>query len=308
MTNNIKNYVCVLSAEQIVLLHSLLSALSWEFSTLPYAHWRARSDKVNVTAYESGKLTVQGAGTADFVLYTLEPQVLKKASFGYEEELAAEQDPKMFEPHAGIDESGKGDYFGPLTIACCYTDSESAKKLLKAGIVDSKKINSDKKIIALAKQVKEICEGKFSIVAIGPKRYNEMYESFRNLNRLLAWGHSRALENLLEKVPDCPRAVSDQFAKADNLLAALKSRGRKIVLEQRTKAESDIAVAAASILARAEFVERLEKLSEISGIKLAKGAGKPVQNCVKEIFASKGKEVFPEIGKMHFKTSELIGE
>ena len=90
---------------------------------------------------------------------------------------------------------------------------------------------------------------------IGPERYNDLYEKFGNLNKLLGWGHARVIENLLAKKPDCPRSLSDQFADAKVIQQSLLQHGRKIEIEQRTKAESDVAVTGASILAREAFIE-----------------------------------------------------
>ncbi len=302
----ISTYVNTLSLEQIAQLREILLSRGWVFTALPYAHWRAKSGKSNVVAYQSGRLTVQGPEMAELVQFTLEPEILKEARFGYESELAQQENPAMFQPHAGIDESGKGDFFGPLVIACCYSNAEIANKLLAAGVTDSKAIGSDKRIAVLAKLIRETVQERYSVVAIGPEAYNRMYASFQNLNRLLAWGHAKALENLLEKVPDCPRAISDQFARKDNVLRALQQRGRAIVLEQHPRAETDIAVAAASILARDEFVRRLETLGRPYGIELPKGAGPKVLQRGRELLAKAGRESLPQVAKMHFKTSAQL--
>ncbi|WP_455388309.1 ribonuclease HIII, partial [Petrachloros mirabilis] len=168
----------------------------------------------------------------------------------------------------GIDESGKGDYFGPLVIAAVFVDATTQDELALMQVRDSKKI-SDGRILEMAQDIKIICP--HSVITIGPHKYNELYAKIRNLNRLLAWGHAKALETLLERV-SCERAIADQFGDERLILNALQEKGRKIVLEQRTKAESDIAVAAASILARAEFLVRLKRLSGEIGTTLPKGA------------------------------------
>lgn len=298
------SYVCTITAAQAEQLHGLMQARGWTFDQMPYARWRGRLAKTTVVAYESGKLTVQGRETPDFVQFLLEPEILQEARFGYEAELMAVENPAMLAPHAGIDESGKGDYFGPLVVACVYTDAEAAQKLLSAGVADSKAIANDRKIAALAAVIRKECTGRFSLLAIGPESYNRLYESFGNLNHLLAWGHAKVLENLLEQVPDCPRAISDQFAASANTVKrALLERGRRIVLEQRTKAEADIAVAAASILARAEFVRRLEVLGKTVGMVLPKGAGPAVPVCASQIAAQGGRDALGKVAKLHFKTT-----
>ena len=300
------NYVCKLTKALAEQLRELLLARQWEIDAAPYAYWRARREKTTAVAYESGKLSIQGKGTADMVQFILEPEVLKEARFGYEEEYAELENPDMFTPHAGIDESGKGDYFGPLVIAAVYVDAVTAKALVAAGVQDSKAIKSDARMRALARKTYEIVNGKFSIVAIGPAAYNRMYAKMNNVNRMLAWGHARVIENLLEKVPDCPRAVSDQFANKSLVPRALLEKGRKIQLEQRHKAESDVAVAAASILARATFIKRMEGLAESAGIELPKGASGKVREAAVALFKKVGEAQMGEYVKLHFRTTEQV--
>lgn len=301
----VTNYVCTIDAAQAAALKSLMADRGWVFDESPYARWRGRLGKTTVVAYESGKLTVQGRETADFVQFLLEPEILREARFGYETVFAEMESPEQFAPHAGIDESGKGDYFGPLVIACAYTDEGSARALLQAGVTDSKNIKSDKKIAVLADIIRRECADRFSVVAIGPDAYNRLYASFGNLNRLLAWGHARALENVLEKAPDCPRAIADQFAASENtVLRALGERGKRLRLEQRPRAEADVAVAAASILARAEFVRRLTQLGADLGMELPKGASAAVLACAKAIAAKGGREALAKVAKVHFKTTD----
>ena len=259
--------------------------------------------KAKVVAYKSGKLTVQGAGMPDFVQFILEPEILGEARFGYEHLLAETETPAMFTEHAGIDESGKGDYFGPLVIAAAFVDRAVARRLLTLGVADSKTIKSDKRIAELSELIRKETNGRFSIVAVGPVAYNRLYEKFRNVNRLLAWGHARSLENLLERTPACPRAVSDQFGSKRDVRNALMARGREIKLEQMPKAEADIAVAAASILARAEFVRRLAELGKAAETKLPKGAGKVVDAAAAALAARGGRELLGTVAKLHFRTT-----
>jgi ribonuclease HIII len=202
----------------------------------------------------------------------------------------------------GIDESGKGDYFGPLVIAAVFVDATTQGELRLMQVRDSKKI-SDGRILEMAPDIKTICP--HSVIAIGPQKYNELYAKIRNLNRLLAWGHAKALETLLERVT-CERAISDQFANERLILNVLQEKGRKIVLEQRTKAESDLAVAAASILARAEFLHRLKRLSGEVGTTLPKGASPAVELAAKMIIKKHGQERLGSVAKLHFKTTKAV--
>ena len=203
----------------------------------------------------------------------------------------------------GIDESGKGDYFGPLVIAAVFVDARTQGELKLMEVRDSKKI-SDGRVLELAPDIRSICP--HSIIAIGPKKYNELYIKIKNLNRLLAWGHAKALENLLERGVTCERAISDQFGDERLILKALQEKGRRIVLEQRTKAESDLAVAAASVLARAEFLVRLKRLSDEVGTTLPKGASVAVELAAKMIIKKHGRERLDSVAKLHFKTTQAV--
>lgn len=205
----------------------------------------------------------------------------------------------MEEGHIGVDESGKGDYFGPLVIAACYVGPEHLAEL--DGVKDSKKL-TDPIALRLALQIKQTCPHE--IIAIGPAKYNELYGKFRNLNKLLAWGHARAIENVLEQHP-CDLVISDQFADPAGLKRQLFEKGRTIRLESRVRAEADIAVAAASILARAEFLRRLRKLSEDFGIQLPKGATSVV-DVAKRFVERHGSERLGEVAKLHFKTTQQV--
>jgi ribonuclease HIII len=203
----------------------------------------------------------------------------------------------------GLDESGKGDYFGPLVIGAVYVDERAEPALKALGVRDSKRL-PDGRIQTMAAQIRATCP--HSVVAIGPKRYNELYERSGNLNKLLAWGHARALENVLEEVP-AGVAVADQFGDESFLLNALLERGRRIRLVQRPRAEEDTAVAAASLLARAEFVRRLEQLSDAVGRSLPKGASDPaIVEVGREIVARGGQAALAEVAKLHFKTTREI--
>jgi ribonuclease HIII len=202
----------------------------------------------------------------------------------------------------GIDESGKGDYFGPLVIAGVYVAREQEEPLRAAGVRDSKAL-SDKNVAAFAEQIRVLCP--FTIVAIGPERYNSLQTSFKNLNHLLAWGHARAIENLLEKVP-CNRVVADQFGDERFLKNALLAKGRTVTLIQKPRAEEEIAVAAASIIARAEFLRRLQELSSRYGIALPKGASDTVITAGKEFVRRHSAEALGQVAKLHFRTTASV--
>ncbi len=203
----------------------------------------------------------------------------------------------------GLDESGKGDYFGPLVIGAVYVDEQTEEKLIALGVRDSKLL-TDNRTLAMAEDIKALCP--HFVVPIEPKRYNELYAKVRNLNRLLAWGHAWTLENMLNNV-SCELAIVDKFGDESYLRNALREKGRQITVVQQTHAEKDIAVAAASILARARFVQQVEQLSRRIGKTLPKGASDPLIVSVgRELVAEHGKEILAEIAKLHFKITEVI--
>jgi ribonuclease HIII len=212
---------------------------------------------------------------------------------------------KLFPPEKGrigTDESGKGDYFGPLVVAGVFVPEEQQGVLIELGIRDSKRI-SDNRIRELATLLKK--GYKHTLVAIGPERYNELYAKLRNLNRILAWAHSRAIENILEEV-NCSVAITDQFGDKSFVLNALMKKGKEIELIQKPKAEEDLAVAAASILARAEFLKRLYFLSQDVGIDLPKGSSSLVEEAGLRLVKLNKVQILDKVAKKHFKITRRI--
>lgn len=204
--------------------------------------------------------------------------------------------------HIGTDESGKGDYFGPLVAAGVFLPEGQEPVLQELGVRDSKRI-SDNRVRQLAEEIKQ--SYPHSIVAIGPEKYNALYEKLRNLNRLLAWAHSRVIENILEEV-NCTMVLTDQFGDESFVRNALMKKGKNIELIQRPKAEEDMAVAAASILARAEFLKRLYFLSQDAGANLPKGASPLVEEAAVGLVRSHGPDILNKYAKIHFKTTRKI--
>lgn len=204
--------------------------------------------------------------------------------------------------HIGTDESGKGDYFGPLVVAGVFLPDRQQRVLAELGVKDSKKF-SDNRVRELALLIKK--GYKHSLVVIGPEKYNELYAKLRNLNRLLAWAHSRAIENILEEV-HCSLCITDQFGDKSYVLNALMKRGKNIELVQKPKAEEDMAVAAASILARAEFLRRLHFLSQDVGMILPKGASSLVDEAGLRLVKLQGIQVLDKVVKKHFKITKRI--
>lgn len=296
-------YTAEIRESDVARLREILQRDGFEFQQKPYAYFGARKGKLNVTVYEKGpKVLVQGKETEDFVKFTLEPEILGEARLGYEEV----HNPAMFEPHIGVDESGKGDFFGPLVIAGVFTEAVSTRALIEKGVMDSKRIGSSNRIRALAEAIRATPGVRSRVVTIGPARYNELYESFGNLNELLAWGHAKVIEELAAEVPECPRALSDQFANPRVLKRALDRKGVAIELEQRTKGESDVAVAAASILARESFVQWMARASEQWEVTLAPGAGPPVLEAGRAFLGRHPRQDLRQVAKLHFKTTNQL--
>ncbi len=301
-------HTAALTPVQAEKLRVLLKSEGFEFVEKPYTLYAATKGKLNVAVYEKGpKVVLQGRDTEEFLTFRLEPEILGEAQFGYEEEL----NPEMYSPHFGIDESGKGDFFGPLVIAGAYVDRELAHAYKAAGIQDSKRITSDASIRKLAKIIRETPGASFSVIRLTPERYNEMYESYsrqrKSLNHLLAWGHAAVISNLVEMQPDCPRALSDQFANPKLIQQALKDRAQTIQIDQRTKAESDIAVAAASILARDAFIDWMDRAGKKLGLAtLPRGASARVRQLAEKLVGERGPEFLLLSAKTHFKTAHEI--
>lgn len=207
----------------------------------------------------------------------------------------------------GVDESGKGDYFGYLVIAGVIADDKTESRLKSLGVKDSKKL-LDSAALRLATAIKKVCVN--DVVKISPEKYNHLYKKFySNLNNMLAWGHAQVIENLLKKDGDVAVAISDKFGDESLLKDALKKKSVKIKLIQKVRAEENVAVAAASILARAEFLRTLRRLSLEVGYKLPKGST-DAEAAAKELIGKYGKEhvekLLPMIAKMHFKITKRV--
>ena len=167
----------------------------------------------------------------------------------------------------------------------------------------ARRSRSDARIHALADIIRKSTLGLHETVSIGPAKYNEMYVSFGNLNSLLGWGHAKVIENLLQKKPDCPRSLSDQFADARVIERSLRGDSLKLVIEQRPRAESDIAVAAASILAREAFIDWLDRKGKELGMRLHRGVSAPVKEAAAKVVEKGGAAALREVAKVHFRTA-----
>jgi ribonuclease HIII len=295
----LSSYTLKLDDEQMERLRAILSGRGWEAFEVAYARFAFRGRDCNVTAYESGKLVVAGKGTEEFVTMTLEPDITKAPKLGYDEVLH----PDWFELHAGLDESGKGDLFGPVIAATVIAERSAIEGWIKAGVKDSKKI-AESQIIKLDKLIRETHGVAVATCFCGMPKYNQlMGRPHANLNRLLAWQHATALTQALGR-KRAPRGLLDQFSKQPLVQRELAKMGVKdFDLQMRTKAEEDPVVAAASVVARAEFVRQMAALSREFGGPLQKGAGPLVKEQASQIIERFGARSLGNFAKLHFRTA-----
>lgn len=268
----------------------------FEISTPPYTVFAAKKKGVSCTLYTSGKLMVQGKEMKEFISFYLEPEILKDFSYSYPQTLVEGS------ARIGIDEAGKGDFFGPLCVAGVYASEEGLQKLIELKVRDSKRMQ-DRAILALAAQIKTYLP--HTVVKLFPQKYNELYEKFHNLNRMLAWAHATAIEELVQTT-GCHKVIIDQFASEHVVENALERKKLQVDLTQRHYGEEDPVVAAASILARAAFVEGIESLGKMVALTLPKGASSQVIQAGKLVLAKHGKEMLQKVAKLHFKTTGQI--
>ena len=203
---------------------------------------------------------------------------------------------------AGSDESGKGDFFGPLVVAAVLINKDIAKKFFNFGVKDSK-VLAPKSILELAKKIEALAP-LHAVLALKPEAYNLRYEQMKtqgkNLNDLLAAGHVAALSKVLQANSSCHFALVDRFSQSNNIAAQLHSNFPQLTVQQQPRAEEDLAVAAASILARAKFVQIMAELSTLAGMELPKGGGANATACAKTILAARGEAFLNQLVKKHF--------
>jgi ribonuclease HIII len=277
---------------------------------------------VYVRQFIKGTLTIDGPnplfaiidnGIRPVLGVTAASIVMNPSQKKLEQQIKAVQSINLGDYWIGTDEAGKGDYFGPLVAAAVLANNDLAGQLAYIGVKDSKLL-SDSSNQELARKINSICGKRAQVVTIPPSRYNELYEQFhnkgKNLNALLAWAHSRALENILSIYPQSQiTVIIDKFADEKCIRSNLlqKSRSSDLNLVLLPKAEANIAVAAASILARASFLNWFERTSKSLNICLPKGASGPnIVQIAKQITHRLGAEKLAKIAKLHFKTTKGI--
>lgn len=286
-------------------LREHLARAGFRLGERPHTLVFAQREGVTVAAYASGKLLLTGAQGAEYARILAAKGLARATSAASAPPARAAADPtaRAFVPHAGSDESGKGDYFGPLAVATVHVpDAETARVLLDAGVRDSKTVTLQE-TGPLAALVRARCP--HATVVLPPPTYNDLYARMGNLNDLLAWAHARAIEDLLARVGSVPVLV-DQFARGA-LRRHLMPLARAAEVTEEVRGEADVAVAAASLVARAEFLAGLAALETSLGMPLPRGAGAPVIRAARAIVHARGAGALPAVAKMHFATTSTVG-
>lgn len=288
--NIVKTLKC--SKEEIQKLADLMRETGWEFKEVQHAYYQAKQGNVTVVSYLSGKVVISGPESE------IKPILETLNSFDTSDLSVSWVD------HVGVDESGKGDFFGPLVIAGAYVTKDNLQQLKSVGVRDSKTV-SDISVKKMRNELVKLVD--YDEIVISPAKYNELYAQMKNVNKVLAWGHARVIENLLERHPECKQAVSDQFSKSKSRIQnVLLTKGRQIELIQMHKGESDPAVAAASIIARAKFLDSLTKLSKEFGLEFVKGASDRVIEVGKEFCSKNSTDALKQVAKLHFATTQKV--
>lgn len=277
-------------------LRAYLKRVGFKFEERPHQVFLARYPGLVVNLYNSGKIVLAGK----------DAQLKREVEAFLDSMGGVEKGGLNFEGRVriGTDEAGKGDYFGPLVIAGVLVDEASEGELRRIGVRDSKSMG-DAAISELSPRIRKILGRRgYEEIWISPRKYNKLYEKLRNLNRILGWGHARAIENLLGR-GECGLAIADQFGDKGYISSALMKKGKAIKLVQVPRAEEDTAVAAASILARDVFLRKHREMGEKYGVEFPKGAAKVI-DFAREFVASQGIEALGEVAKLHFKTTEKV--
>jgi len=289
-----------LTPDQTTKVLAYLKEGNFEPHEVAHAQAAGKKPGLNLVLYKSGKLVAQGKGVQEWLEFFWEPEVTGVTA----KEKLGDSDTAPL-PRIGIDESGKGDFFGPMVVSAFALREEDLRTLDSLGVRDSKQIKSAAKIHTIADHLTSKTPKQCETLVLTPETYNRLVLKMGSVNRVLAWGHATVLENLLKRHPEIQYAVADQFGPEHQIQSALKTKGRAIELTQRHKAESDPAVAAASILARDRFVEEMNTLSRLAGEELPRGATH-VRGTAESLVKRAGPEILTRVAKIHFRTTRQV--
>lgn len=277
-----------------------LQKLGFKFESRPNQLFLARYPGFTVNLFKSGKVTFGG-----------KDDLLQKEVEWYLQELGAEvTEEKISEfrdlNRIGTDESGKGDFFGPLVVAGVLLSGEKEDAIRTIGVRDSKKIRSRNRIAEISGKIRSLLGGEnCEIVLIGPARYNELHDKLRNMNTILGWAHARAIENLLSRNANCEIAIADQFGDPDFIDKALMKKGKRVRLIQIHRGEIDLAVAAASILARDRFLKAMKQMSDEYQMEFPRGAMN-MEEAMSTFLRKYGKDSLCNVAKLNFSIARRI--
>ncbi len=258
-----------------------------------YEDFRYSGNNLTAILYKSGKFLIQGKTSEK--LYKQIGGTVKSDS------------PDNFVPHIGSDEVGKGDYFGPMVVASCYVCEKDLARLKSLGVTDSKKM-TDIKMSKLFIELSKIIEHEY--VVISPGEYDQQIKSTRNVAVLLARAHSKVLKSLADKISNSKKEIGkiviDQFSQSKaRLLNELDPSLKKYEIEQKHHGESDIAVACASVFARAIFLDEWQKMEESYKFSFPKGASDIIGQA--QVFVDQfGFDELKKVAKVSFKTTKSL--
>lgn len=288
-----KTLVVQVPASRHAALRARLAAGDFEFRRVPHAVFSVKGAGVVATLYRSGKLVVQGPEPEVFLARWTDLAAPEAAPPMERTRLT-----KITGEMIGSDETGKGDFFGPLVVAAVRLDGKVAQELVEWGVTDSKAL-SDVRALKLGVLLR--AKVAHSVQRLDPEQYNVRYPEYGSLNPLLADMHADAIRALAK--PGV-RVLVDQFANTRVMQEAL--RGVDVKLEQAHRAERNVAVAAASVIARQEFLLALQELSEEHGVALRKGAGSPTDRAGVEFVRQHGLDALGRVAKLHFKNTQKV--
>jgi ribonuclease HIII len=248
-------------------------------NTNPYVRHAYKMEACSILVYTSNKVVFQG------------PEASSVASIF--------QTPTSFIEHAGSDEVGTGDVFGPVVVCAVSLSNEHYQQLKSLKILDSK-ILKDEEILEIAPQLEALLP--YSLLILDNTTYNKVHQT-NNMNAIKAKLHNQAYLHLKNKTQLPKLCVIDQFTPKNSYFSYLKDEPlifNEVHLE--TKAESKYpAVAMASIIARSNFLRVMKKLDEHYAFKFPFGAGKQVDLAIMSFIKQHAKEQLYQVAKVHFK-------
>jgi ribonuclease HIII len=296
----------VIAKESFPALKEYLASRGYTFEARPHQAFLARGNGAVINLYDNGKIVLGGSSPdeqkeIEEFLYQAQKVVISKENL--------KEEPLGFHgTRIGSDEAGKGDYFGPLVACAVMATEEQALRFEEIGVKDSKKLSTNS-INDKAKLIRHkiLNNGQWKVVLISPAKYNTLMLRMGNLNKVLAWAHARAIEDVLKYELECNLAISDQFGDKRYIEDALMAKGKRIKLIQTPRGERDLVVAAASIIARAEFLNYVESMRKEYKEDFPLGATN-VEPFGKKLVSSQGENILLETAKVHFATTGRIVE